>query len=94
MLEYMMVSQSFRSTRKYTRGALIRFFESVGANFGADLNAHTALEETVYKLQIPYTSDSVLDKSIEVNLRLRSLTHNLLSVRHSLSTITTLTTLY
>ena len=43
----------FKGTKSFGPQGLIKFFESIGARFGADLNAHTGLEETVYKLQIP-----------------------------------------
>ncbi|MCZ8485781.1 insulinase family protein [Vibrio lentus] len=32
---------------------VIRLFEDAGASFGADINAYTSYEETVYQLDLP-----------------------------------------
>lgn len=37
----------------YSNHELVRFLESIGAEFGACQNAHTTCDETVYELQMP-----------------------------------------
>ncbi len=43
----------FNGTKHFPKHKLIEFLESIGLKFGADLNAHTGFDETVYKLSIP-----------------------------------------
>ncbi len=48
-LEHMM----FNGTEQYPENELIKVLESFGAEFGADINAYTSYDETVYSLSIP-----------------------------------------
>ncbi len=43
----------FNGTTHYPPGTLIEYFQSIGMGFGADTNAHTTYDETVYKLMLP-----------------------------------------
>ena len=54
-LEHMM----FNGTEQYPENELIRVLESFGTEFGADINAYTSYDETVYSLSIP-TADPEL----------------------------------
>lgn len=45
---------------------MIRFLESHGAKFGKDLNAHTSMNETVYKLQLPSSDRQMVDSTITI----------------------------
>lgn len=58
----------FLKTKAYEKGDMIKFLESVGLEFGADLNAHTSFSETVYKLHVPIDDPnlSVFDESIKI----------------------------
>ena len=38
--------------------------QSLGMRFGADVNAHTSFDETVYKLQVPTDNPAVIDRSL------------------------------
>ena len=44
---------AFRGTNKFSNYDLVRFLESIGADFGADQNAYTSFDETVYELFVP-----------------------------------------
>ena len=57
---------AFNGTRDFPGSALIGFLESAGVQFGADLNAHTAFEETVYKLQVPTDDPAMLPQALQV----------------------------
>ena len=48
-LEHML----FNGTTNYPPGTLVEYFQSIGMGFGADTNAHTSYDETVYKLILP-----------------------------------------
>ncbi len=43
----------FNGTKHFPPGTLIKYFQSIGMSFGADTNAHTSYDETVYKLLLP-----------------------------------------
>jgi len=48
-LEHML----FNGTASYPENELIDFLESIGMEFGPDVNAYTSFDETVYTLQVP-----------------------------------------
>lgn len=49
ILEHML----FNGTKNFPKHKIIEYLEGIGLKFGADLNAHTSFDETVYKLSIP-----------------------------------------
>ncbi len=57
---------AFNGTRDFPGNALVAFLEASGVRFGADLNAHTSFEETVYKLQVPTDDPEMLDTALRV----------------------------
>jgi len=61
-LEHML----FNGTTHYPPGTLIEYFQSIGMSFGADTNAHTSYDETVYKLLLPTGSRKSLDDGMLV----------------------------
>jgi len=50
---------SFNGTKNYPKNALVNYLQKSGIKFGADLNAYTSFDETVYQLPVP-TDDSLL----------------------------------
>jgi len=44
---------AFNGTTHYPPGALVTQLQALGLSFGADTNAHTSFDETVYKLDLP-----------------------------------------
>ena len=56
----------FNGTEKYSRNEVVKYYQSIGLNFGGDLNAHTGFDETVYKIQIPTDDKEKFEKGIEV----------------------------
>ena len=56
----------FNGTSHFPPGTLIRYFQSIGMSFGADTNAHTSYDETVYKLLLPTSDDKTLDEGMLV----------------------------
>lgn len=47
---------AFRGTEKFSNYDIVHFLESIGADFGADQNAYTSFDETVYELFVPCDS--------------------------------------
>ena len=58
-LAHFMEHMNFNGTKTFPKNELIDFLQKTGVKFGADINAYTGFDETVYMLQLP-TDDSVL----------------------------------
>lgn len=61
-LEHML----FNGTTHYPPGTLVKYFQSIGMSFGADTNAHTSFNETVYKILLPDGGRKHLDEGLLV----------------------------
>jgi zinc protease len=57
---------SFNGTKNFPRNELINYFESIGMEFGPEINAYTSFDETVYMLKIPLDSSVFLEKGLQV----------------------------
>ncbi len=56
----------FRGTKNYSDGEVVSYLESIGARFGADTNAYTGYDETVYMFEIPLDKEGALDKALSI----------------------------
>jgi zinc protease len=57
---------AFRGTKSFPQQEIINFLEKSGMRFGADFNAYTSFDETVYKLQVPTDSQEVMKKGFQI----------------------------
>lgn len=57
---------AFNGTKNFKKHELINFLESIGMKFGAELNAYTSFDETVYMLTIPMDNPHYLDTGIQI----------------------------
>ncbi len=57
---------AFNGTKNFPGNTLIDFVEQTGMTFGADLNAYTNFEETVYQLTIPTDDQALFDRAFQV----------------------------
>ncbi|RVW96330.1 Zinc protease PQQL-like [Vitis vinifera] len=57
---------AFSATKKYTNHDIVKFLESVGAEFGACQNAVTSSDDTVYELFVPVDKPELLSQAISV----------------------------
>ncbi|CAI9100506.1 OLC1v1037622C1 [Oldenlandia corymbosa var. corymbosa] len=57
---------AFSATTNYTNHDIVRFLESIGAEFGACQNAVTSADETVYELFVPIDKPELLSQAISV----------------------------
>jgi zinc protease len=57
---------AFNGTKNFPKHELINYLESTGMKFGADVNAYTSFDETVYGITIPLDSAEMLDKGLLV----------------------------
>nr|WP_121269487.1 M16 family metallopeptidase [Pedobacter schmidteae] len=65
-LAHFIEHMAFNGTKHYSKNDVIEFLESKGVKFGADLNAHTSFDETVYKISINTEDERNLEKSIDI----------------------------
>lgn len=57
---------AFNGTTHFAKQELWAYLESVGLRTGADLNAHTSFDETVYKLTISLDSVEVVEQAFQI----------------------------
>jgi zinc protease len=57
---------AFNGSRHFRKHELISYLQSIGVKFGADLNAYTSFDETVYVLPVPAERKQDLDKAFTV----------------------------
>ncbi len=61
-LEHML----FEGSTHFPPGTLVDYFQSIGMSFGADTNAHTGYDETVYNILLPSGSRKSLEDGLLV----------------------------
>ncbi len=57
---------AFNGTKIFPRTELVDYIESIGMQFGADLNAYTNFDQTVYMLQVPTDKPGILEKGLQI----------------------------
>ena len=65
-LAHFVEHMAFNGTKKFPRHEVVSFLESVGMRFGADINAGTSFDETVYTLTVPTDKPAVLDRALTI----------------------------
>lgn len=65
-LAHLIEHMAFNGTKNFQKQELINYLESIGMRFGADINAYTSFDETVYMLEIPADSPAVLEKGFQI----------------------------
>ncbi len=65
-LAHFMEHMSFNGTKNFPKNELVNFLQKTGVRFGADLNAYTSFDETVYMLPIPTDSAGLLEKGLQI----------------------------
>jgi zinc protease len=65
-LAHFMEHMNFNGTTHFPKNELVNFLQKTGVRFGADLNAYTSFDETIYELPIPTDSAGLLDKGLLV----------------------------
>jgi zinc protease len=52
-LAHFVEHMAFNGTKRFPKDDIIKYIEGIGMRFGADLNAYTSWDETVYQLEVP-----------------------------------------
>jgi zinc protease len=64
-LAHVLEHMAFNGTAHFKPGELVSYLESIGAQFGAHVNAYTSFDETVYMLNVPTEKPGVLERGFE-----------------------------
>ena len=65
-LAHFMEHMNFNGTKNFKKNDLIDYLQSIGVKFGADLNAYTSFDQTVYILPIPSDDPEKLEKGFQI----------------------------
>ncbi|CAK8712380.1 Zinc protease [Candidatus Electrothrix gigas] len=65
-LAHYLEHMAFEGSTHYPPGTLVEYFQSIGMEHGADSNAHTSYNETVYKLLLPDSKEKTLNDGLVV----------------------------
>ena len=66
-LAHFLEHMAFNGTTHFPGKGIIEYFESIGVNFGGNINAYTSLDETVYRLsEVPTTREGIIDSALLV----------------------------
>jgi zinc protease len=65
-LAHFMEHMNFNGTKNFPKNELVNFLQKSGVRFGADLNAYTSFDETVYMLPVPTDSIEVFKKGMQI----------------------------
>lgn len=57
---------AFNGTKNFPKHELVNYFESIGMEFGPEINAYTSFDETVYMLKVPLDSALYIEKGLQV----------------------------
>ena len=66
-LAHFLEHMAFNGTQHFPGKGIINYFESVGVNFGGNINAYTSIDETVYRLSdVPTYRGGIVDSALLV----------------------------
>ncbi len=65
-LAHFVEHMAFNGTKRFPKDDIIKYIEGIGMRFGADLNAYTSWDETVYQLEVPTDDAKIVSKGFDV----------------------------
>lgn len=65
-LAHFMEHMNFNGTKRFPKNELVSYLQSIGVEFGADLNAYTGFDETVYILPVPTDKPGLVEKGLQI----------------------------
>src|SRR5215468_6358424 len=65
-LAHFVEHMAFNGTRRFPKAEIVDYIEKVGMTFGADMNAYTSFDETVYQLTVPTDDRAILTKGLDI----------------------------
>ncbi|MFD2554250.1 M16 family metallopeptidase [Sphingobacterium tabacisoli] len=65
-LAHFVEHMAFNGSKNYPKNEVITYLESLGVKFGADLNAYTSYDQTVYKIDVNTEHPEQLHKAVDI----------------------------
>jgi len=65
-LAHFVEHMAFNGTRDFAKQELVKYLESIGMRFGADVNASTSFDETVYTLTVPTDKPEFVEQGFKI----------------------------
>ncbi len=65
-LAHFLEHMAFNGTRHFPAGELVEYFQRLGMSFGADTNAYTSYDRTVYMLELPRNDQAMLEEGLQL----------------------------
>src|ERR1035437_4624961 len=65
-LAHLVEHMAFNGSKHFQKNELVNYLESIGMRFGADVNAYTSFDETVYMLEVPTDSAGTLNTGFQI----------------------------
>ena len=66
-LAHFLEHMAFNGTQHFEGKGIINYFESIGVNFGGNINAYTSIDQTVYRLSdVPTIREGIIDSALLV----------------------------
>lgn len=65
-LAHFLEHMNFNGTKHFPKNKLVDYLQKAGVSFGADLNAYTFFDETVYKLPIPSEDPAMVKSAVQI----------------------------
>ncbi len=65
-LAHFVEHMAFNGTRNFAKQQLVDYLERIGMRFGADVNAFTSFDETVYMLEVPTDDAEILETGFQI----------------------------
>jgi len=65
-LAHLVEHMCFNGTKNFEKNDIVKYLQSIGVKFGADLNAYTGFDETVYFLPIPTDNDTIVENGFQI----------------------------
>ena len=65
-LAHFVEHMAFNGTDRFAKQEIIEYLESIGSTFGADLNAYTSFDETLYFLEIPTDDPEITETAFQI----------------------------
>ena len=65
-LAHFVEHMAFNGTARFAKQQIVDYLESIGSSFGADLNAQTGYDHTLYFLEIPTDDPEILETAFQI----------------------------
>jgi zinc protease len=65
-LAHFVEHMAFNGTKNFAKNDLVHYMQSVGVQFGPEVNAQTSLNETLYMLTLPTDSAHIVEKGFQI----------------------------